>query len=267
MAKRVIMIPPFEVLTGNLSGAQDLRYKENNNKAYEAPNGSASAQNYVTRYVGAKRADGKSYFAVRRKTTTTLNNKTRTNMAILGSIAAIRSAIQYGAAADWAKLKGIYEYRKTHGGDAAGDGISFNKWIDYWLRQMLMYKQQSITLTASGISVIIKSPYTPYDSEATAISQAVFAKFVPVLTIDGATIVFTVDGKQFTAAMQQWNDFAGEMNNANYDAMFADFIIPEADDAAVQYNGLPLYTAAGVAVKSDDAIVANEKYTTIAPQA
>lgn len=267
MAKRVIMIPPFEVLTGNLSGAQDLRYKENNNKAYEAPNGSASARNYVTRYIGAKRADGKSYFAVRRKTTTMLNNKTRMNMAILGSIAAIRSAIQYGAAADWAKLKGIYEYRKEHGGDAAGSGISFNKWLDYWLRQMLQYKRGTIALTSSGLTVTIYSPYQDYSNEATAISQAVFAKFVQVLTVDPDAIFFTVDGKQFIASEMPWNDFKGDTNNANYTNMFADFTIPSADDAPVQYSGLQLYTAAGVAVKSDDAIIANEKYTTVEPSA
>lgn len=267
MAKRVIMIPPFEVLTGNLSGAQDLRYKENNNKAYEAPNGSASAQNYVTRYIGAKRADGKSYFAVRRKTTTTLNNKTRTNMAILGSIAAIRSATQYGGSSEWSQLHAIYEYRKEHGGDAAGTGISFNKWLDYWLRDMLMYKKSTLTLTASGLSVTIDSPYNSYDTDALAIKLEVFAKFVPVLTVDATTVLFTVDGKQFPANAIAWNTFKDDLNNDNYVNMFADFTIPAADDAAVQYNGLQLYTAAGVAVKSDDAIVANEKYTTIAPQA
>ena len=261
------MIPPFEVLTGNLSGAQDLRYKENNNKAYEAPNGSASAQNYVTRYVGAKRADGKSYFAVRRKTTTTLNSKTRMNMAILGSIAAIRSAIQYNSGSDWANLKAIYAYRKEHGGDAAGTDISFNKWIDYWLRQMLMYKQTSVSLTASGLSVTIHSPYDGYnEAEATEIAQAVFAKFVPVLSVT-SIIQFSVDGKQFTAAAGKWNAFKDDLNNPNYDTMFASFDIPSADDAPVKYNALQLYTAAGVAVKSDNTIVANEKYTTIAPSA
>lgn len=267
MAKRVIMIPPFEVLTGNLSGAQDLRYKENNNKAYEAPNGSASARNYVTRYVGAKRADGKSYFAVRRKTTTTLNNKTRMNMAILGSIAAIRSAIQYGAAADWAKLKGIYEYRKEHGGDAAGSDISFNKWIDFWLRQMLQYKQASTTLTSSGLSVTIKSPYASYDTEATEISQSVFAKFVQALSTDSEIIPISVDGKKFVARQMAWNAFKGDINNDNYDNMYTDFSIPSADDAAVSYLGLPLYDSAGVAVKSDDTIVEDEEYTTIPPSA
>lgn len=261
------MIPPFDVLTGNLSGAQDLRYKENNNKAYEAPNGSASALNYTTRYVGAKRADGKSYFAVRRKTTTTLNSKTRMNMAILGSIAAIRSAIQFGATSDWSNLKAIYAYRMEHGGDAAGSGISFNKWLDYWLRYMLQYKQETVTLTASGISVILKTPYDSYDTETLVINQSVFAKFVPILSTNVSIVIFMVDGKQFAAVALAWNAFKGDMNNGNYTAMFSDFTIPSADDAAVKYNNQQLYTAAGVAVKSDDAIIANEKYTTVAPSA
>lgn len=266
--KRIEFIAPVESMRGNLSGSQDLKYRENDNPAYEAPNGDAHALNYQPRFVGAKRSkDGLKYFSVRTKSTTKLNAKTRTTMAILGSIAAIRSAIQFDGGTDWANLKAIYEYRKEHGGDAAGSGISFNKWLDYWLRQMLMYKQYTLTLTSSGLSVTIQSPYNSYDSDGLEIKQDVFAKFVPVLSTDPATVVFTVDGKQFAAKAIAWNSFKDDMNNDNYDNMFTDFTIPSPDDAAVQYNGLQLYTAAGVAVKSDVAIIANEKYTTIAPQA
>lgn len=266
MAKRVIMIPPFEVLTGNLSGAQDLRYKENNNKAYEAPNGSASARNYVTRYVGAKRADGKSYFAVRRKTTTTLNNKTRTNMAILGSIAAIRSALQYSHSTDWANLKGIYEYRKAHGWDEAGTGVSFNKWIDYWLRRILLNKQDGVTLSASGLSVTINNPFLSYDDNAAlVISIAIFRKFNRTLSTDSQLAQFTINGMSFDfQSDMSWND---PISNPNYTAMWSGINAPSADDAPVTFNNLPVYTSAGVAVKSDMQIIANEKYTTIAPQA
>lgn len=265
--KRIEFIAPVESMRGNLSGSQDLKYRENNNPAYDAPNGDAHALNYQPRFVGAKRSkDGLKYFSVRTKSTTKLNAKTRSTMAILGSIAAIRSALMV-ASSTWANLHAIFEYRKEHGWDEAGTDISFNKWLDYWLRRMLQYKQETLTLTASGISVVIKSPYISFDAESTAINKAVFSKFVPVLTTDANTILISVDGKQFAATSQAWNEFAGEMNNANYDNMFEDFDIPTADAQPVTYNELPLYTAAGVAVKSNDTIIANEKYTTIAPQA
>lgn len=266
--KLIEFVAPVESMRGNLSGKQELQYAEHNNPAFEAPNGAQSAKNYQPRFIGAKRAkDGLKYFAVRTKQTCVLNSKTRNAMALTGSIASIKSAIQYGGTAAWSNLKSIYEYRKEHGGDAAGSGISFNKWMDYWLRQMLQYKQDSITISATGLSVIIKSPYTSYDTEATAISEPVFAKFVQLLTTDSGSVFFTVNGKQFAGSAQQWNDFKGEMNNANYESMFSDFTIPSADDGAVQYNGLQLYTSAGVAVKSSDTFIANEKYTTVPPEA
>lgn len=266
--KRIEFIAPVESMRGNLSGSQDLEYRENNNPAYDAPNGDAHALNYQPRFVGAKRSkDGLKYFSVRTKSTTKLNARTRKTMAILGSIAAIRSAEQFNGSSEWSQLHAIYQYRMEHGGDAAGIGISFNKWIDYWLRDMLMYKKSSLTLTASGLSVTIDNPYNAYDADALAIKKQVFAKFVPILTADANTILFEVDGKPFVARAIAWNSFKDDMNNDNYVNMFTDFTIPTADDAAVQYNGLQLYTAAGVAVKSDDAIVANEKYTTIAHEA
>lgn len=254
---------------GILAGrAGKLVYAENDNKAYEAPLGTNYARNYGARIVLAQRAkDGKAYFSVKTKSATKISTKTRTNMAILGSIAAIASAIQFGQTTAWANLHAIYEYRKEHGWDAAGTDISFNKWLDYWLRQMLQYKQESITITASGISVVVKSPYADYDSEATAIKQDVFAKFVPMLTTDENSIFFSVDGKQFVAKAMVWLSFNNDMNNVNYENMFTNFDFGQGEGYPVTYNGQPLYTAAGVAVTSLDTIISGEKYTTVAPQA
>ena len=260
------MISPFEVLTGNLSGAQKLEYKENNNPAYEAPNGSAGARNYVTRYIGARRADGKTYFAVRRKSTAVLNNKTRMTMAILGSIAAIKSAIKVGHSTDWANLHSIYNYRMAHGGDEAGSAISFNKWLDYWLRRMLQYKLSPLQLTASGISVSIGNPFGTYDDNVLGISTSIFSKFIEMLSCgDGAAI--TIDGVKFFAPEDaKWKELKSSgVLNPNFVNMFTPVNTTQGDDAPVYFNGSAIYTAAGVAVKSDDAMIPNEKYTTIAP--
>lgn len=265
MAKRVIMIPPFEVLTGNLSGAQDLRYKENNNKAYEAPNGSASAQNYVTRYVGAKRADGKSYFAVRRKTTTTLNSKTRMTMAILGTIAAIKSAIKVGHSTDWANLQSIYSYRMAHGGDEAGSGISYAKWLDYWLRRMLQFKMTELTLTASGLSVLIVNPFVDYDdARALTIATAIYVKFFGQLKISATMAYVYIDGvKMVVDAETAWSDnlTAANVNVKN------NLTSVTLSSGSIKFNGQQVYTSTGHEVEGADTPVADAHYTTIAPSA
>lgn len=266
MAKRVFMIAPFEMMTGNLSGDQDLRYRENDNPAFDAPDGRSGARNYVPRYVGARRADGKAYFAVRRKNTAVMNTKTRRTMAILGAIAAIRSALQFAHATDWANLKGIYEYRKLHGWDEAGEGITFNQWIDYWLRRMLQYKMDQMVLTSSGLSVTIYNPFNKYDAaNALAIGQQTFAKFNRILTTDSDFMQFQIDGVTFDYEVGTgWN---AAKANPNYAAMWTGVNAPSADDAPVTFNGLQVYTSAGEVVKSDDNITPNEKYTTIAPEA
>lgn len=263
MAKNIHMIAPFDVLTGNLGSKQDLRYKEHDNKAYEAPDGVAGAKNYRTRYVGVRRADGKTYFMVKTRSTSNLNKKTRTTMAILGSIAAIKSALKLSA--DWSKLHAIYDYRKTHGWDEAGSDISFTKWIDYWLRKMLMYKTADLSLTSSGVSVKVDNPFNAPDEDGVAIGKSVFRKFGVTLSVP-VVISFSVDGIAFFGAeAENWSFYNGA-SNPNYTNMFSDFDIPSGSPAGgVKYLNQPLYTSAGVAVMSDDEIVANESYTTIAP--
>lgn len=269
MAKNIHMQDPFDVLTGNLGSKQDLRYREHNNKAYEAPDGVAPAKNYHTRYIGVRKADGTVYFMVKKKSTSKLSSKTRMTMAILGSIAAIKSAEKTGHSADWANLHSIYIYRMAHGGDEAGSGISFDKWLGYWLRRMLRYKMGSINLSGSGLSVTILNPYTSFDDDALAISSKTFKKFVFAMTVDPSVVEIKVDGQSFPAvAATKWNVFKGaDMTNANYVNTYTGFDVPSSDDAPVTYNNLQLYTSAGVAVKSDDNIIANEAYTTIAPSA
>ena len=270
MAKNIYMHDPFDVLTGNLGSKQDLRYREHDNKAYEAPDGIARAKNYRTRYVGVRRADGTTYFMVKKKSTANLNNKTRTAMALLGSIAAIKSALMVGHSTDWANLHSIYNYRMAHGGDEAGSKISFDKWLNYWLRQMLQYKQSSNTLTASGISVVITNPFnlSDYDiSSVLAIATDVFRKFNPQLCVS-TVASFTIDGVRFDGTIEdEWKTMKNDSTNPNYIHMWEPITAPDVNDAPVQYNGKSVYTSAGVAVKTSDTIINGEKYTTITPSA
>ena len=86
MAKRVLMIAPFEALRGNVSGKQKLLYAENDNPAYEAPDGVNYARNYKPRYVVSMNSKtGNVHFGLKRKHAIVNNALTRKTMGALGA--------------------------------------------------------------------------------------------------------------------------------------------------------------------------------------
>lgn len=92
--KRIEFISPVEALRGNISGSQKLVYAENNNPAWDAPEGKNYARNYTPRFVGAKRAkDGLKYFSVRTKHCAVNDLKTRTAQALIGGVKPIYDAL------------------------------------------------------------------------------------------------------------------------------------------------------------------------------
>ena len=86
MAKRVLMIAPFEALRGNVSGKQRLLYAENDNPAFEAPDGVNYARNYKPRYVVSMNSKtGNVHFGLKRKHAIVNNALTRKTMGALGA--------------------------------------------------------------------------------------------------------------------------------------------------------------------------------------
>lgn len=124
MAKRVLMIAPFEALRGNVSGRQKLQYAENNNPAYEAPEGINYARNYKPRYVVSKNSKtGLVHFSVRTKHAAV--NNTATNR-VQGALAAARAAY-YVAIKD---LSVVGKLMSLYGVSAAkANGESMYKWF------------------------------------------------------------------------------------------------------------------------------------------
>lgn len=264
MAKKIIMIAPFDVLTGNLSGQQELQYAENNNPAYEAPNGSQGARNYKTRYVGARRADGTTYFSVRQKNTAVLNARTRITMAILGSVAAMEVTIAANTSMT-SQLRTLYNYTKSQGND-----ISYKKWLNNWLKDMLRYKRASVTIhyTAPGMpSVVINNPYALDNANAMVINQIVWRKFAPVLAFDSADQVgyITVDGRPYMVNIDPWGSLKTHFPNANYVASLFEFDIKTDAPAHVWYNGQDIWLADVKQEVSSD-IQDGGKYTTVEPE-
>lgn len=94
MAKRVFMIAPYDVLTGNASGSQKLKYARNDNPAFEAPDGRQYARNYKPRYIISRRSsDGVAHFSVRTKSAVNNTAVSRLQQAALGGAAALAAVI------------------------------------------------------------------------------------------------------------------------------------------------------------------------------
>lgn len=273
--KRIEFVAPVESMRGNLSGNQVLQYAENNNPAYEAPNGTQYARNYATRYVGAKRsATNLKYFAVRTKNAATLNAVTRKNMALTGAVASIISRLMTSQSAKWASINSAFNYLKSN--NLLPEGVkTFRKWVDLNLRNMLKFYQTSWSFTQASISFTVDNPFDITVGDL-ALPRANWVKFAQSLAFDSdavskSGIYFKVDGLTMfspfkaTQAPSSFGEIIALVDAGNPN-MAANLQGLAVSDANVTYNGVQLYTAAGVAVKSTD-IVAGVNYTTIAPTA
>ena len=272
MAKKVFMIAPFEAMTGNLSGDQNLQYAENNNPAYEAPNGTQYARNYRTRYVGARRGkDGLVYFQVKQTTATVLTPSTRRTMAVLGVTAAIRSALQSSGQLD--NLKAEFEILKQAGRLPEGQE-TFNKWFSGNIKTMLVYKRAEWRSTLPGVGIVtIHNPYDLSSGEAIVIKTSVWVKFANQFAFrQGASggYYFTIDGMQFFANYIsaghnniQWSDITdSSIVNPNYASSLTG--ITESEDGPL-YQGQAIYQGDVLQTMTMD--ITADKYTTADPNA
>lgn len=144
MAKRIRMIAPFDVMTGNLSGSQDLKYAANDNKAFESPAGQTNyAKNYRTSYIGAERAsDGLKYFSVKTKTATKTSPAALRAMALMGATGTLYALFKEASvrAGDqrWAQVVYNYEnaFKKQY--------KSLRAYVSAVIRQALVAKSATI---------------------------------------------------------------------------------------------------------------------------
>lgn len=269
------MIAPFDVLTGNLSGSQDLVYGQNDTKAYEAENGKQGAKNYKPRFIGAKRADGKSYFSVRMKSTTVLTSSTRRTMAVVGVTAAIRSALVRNHPTLWGTINDAYAYLKAGGRLPEGQD-TFNKWFSANIKQMLVYKRATWVFSYVPLSFTIHNPYDLGSSEALRIKDSTWVKFAnwflfsstTPTTVTGA-LYFFIDGVRFVCPTSSahswlWNEIdPSAVDNPNWEATLTGI---DCSGEGVKYLGQQVYDNESAAVDPSDVVEA-VKYTTAAPEA
>lgn len=271
--KRIEFIAPVESMRGNLSGNQSLEYAENNNPAYQAPNGVQYARNYQPRFIGAKRgSDGLKYFAVRTKSATNLKASTRRAMAVVGVTAAIRSALMSAHAADYAKMQHAFDYLKTKGQLPEGQD-TFKKWFDANVKSMLVYKKATWTFTQASISFTLTNPYNIASSNALVIKTSIWVKyanifaFAPDTTISSAFVTF--DGVLMFGAVPDGTalDTTSIKSQANPNMVqsLARVTVVGGSDTYVAFDEQPVYTPTNAKMRPTTVWVEGSKYTTAVP--
>lgn len=202
--KRIEFIQPVESMRGSFGAKQDLRYQENNNKAYESPDGKVNyAKNYQPTFIGAKVArTGVKYFAVKVKSATKNTAAWRLVAALMGAVSAI-----YG----WCiKQLNIMSQLSAQYALAAEQGFegTLRKFIIDGIRTSLAAKAATITVVGPTATVTLGNNPFSTAAEAITIPVKLLAKFWKQLTPNGIT--FIVAGK--TGVAESGDDFSDVMN-------------------------------------------------------
>lgn len=257
--KRIKYISPIEEMSGNLSGAQNLKYPTQDNKAFESPEGSVNyARNYKNRFVGAvRRKDGLCYFSVKTKTATHITPRSLQAMALLGGAGAMyaalvrdkASATYAGIYAQWVELQNV------------GNTKSFRQYVMYNFRQMLASKQSTVVFAGPRPAVTVNNPWKGEQTADMSISREILTKFWPQLAPDGIT--FTIDGEKVVS--ESGFDFIDTISMLQNEAL----ALTENEQQYILKAGRYVLTSNGEYVKGDADPVPNAKYITtdIAPQA
>lgn len=250
--KRIKFISPIEELSGNLSGAQNLKYPTQDNKAFESPEGSVNyARNYKSRFIGAvRRKDGLCYFSVKTKTATHITSRSLMAMALLGGAGAMyaalvrdkASATYAGIYAQWVELQNV------------GNTKSFRQYVMDNFRQMLASKSTTVVFAGPRPAVTINNPWKAAQSDDVQVSREILVKFWPQLSSDGFT--FSIDGIKLVGFSVI--DFEG---TAELDANTS-LSITTNEQGYVLMGGRYVLTPGGEYVKGTDTPVANAKYYT-----
>ena len=239
--KRIQFIAPVESMRGNLSGKQNLLYNENDNKAFEAPDGKQYARNYQPTFIGARVArNGKKYFILKTKSACVMNATSRKRLAVLGSVAAIRSALMKEHAQDWAQIVAICVALQTKA-IAEGQSTTWYK-IFYDTTATALVQGRSYIIFSTGTTTVqVGNPYALGLQEALAISDKVWLKFAPYLASDSNALVggahAYVQGKKvFIVESISWSSMIGDYKgtNDNWDSNFLSDL--DSDNSKVTYN-------------------------------
>lgn len=175
--RKIEFIAPVEAMRGNLSGNQRLTYPTQNNAAWDAPENKRSyATNYRPTYVGAKRsADGKTFFATKRRQAVKMSDAARLQMAVLSASSVIANILMYNLSVV-TQLEARYK-------QTAPEGWSFKRWIMDNIKDALRNKQHFAFMGTSLGALFVKNPYLSTQAPAGGTSidstypKELYAKF------------------------------------------------------------------------------------------
>lgn len=207
--KRIEFIAPVSAMRGNLSGAQNLKYPTQDNKAYEGPLGYTNyARNYTPRFVGAKVAQtGNKYFVTRTKSANHLTNASKHAMALMGGVGAMVASIFRD------KTATIYQnlYAQWVALQERGDVRTFRKYLSDGIREMLANKKAYQAFPGPAGAFVVQNPWISSVTANVAVSSVVLVKFWTELALNG--FVFKVG--DLNAVAHNGDKFQDIINNPN----------------------------------------------------
>ena len=187
--KRIRYAFPIESMSGVLGSKQDLRYAENDNKAFESPQDKVNyARNYQPRCVAARvTKSGLNYFAVKTKSAFKNTAALRKQNALMGATSAIYG-ISIKDVSKLTTLQQMFAALQTQGYKG-----TFHKFVSDFIRADLAANVPQISATVGAMTVNLGN--NPYTTEGTAIEikQDMLVKFWNELAKNGVT--FKVEGE------------------------------------------------------------------------
>lgn len=254
--KKLNVAYPFESMQGKLGTKQDLRYAENDNKAFYSPEGKVNyARNYKPVMVAARVArTGLNYFAIKTKAAFKNTAASRLLCALMGATSAI-----YG----WLiKQLMLMSQLYTQYGFAVKEGFdgTFRKWVVNGLRDALASKAAMLTIVGPTATVTIGTNPFSDAAEAIEISNRILVKFWNELTPTGFS--FTVDGKTGISSEDVTFETIVNFDRINVLQLSVD------GNKKILMDGRYVLTADGEYVADDSMPVSGAAYTTtdVAPE-
>lgn len=279
--KRIEFVLPVESMRGNLSGEQNLVYAQNNNPAYEAPNGTQYARNYQGRYVGAKISrSGLKYFITKTKSATVLNAETRLTMGTLAAVGAIRSALMKDYPSNYAQIVAVLTAQIAQG-IISGTGKRTIMSLFYEkIADMLQGHKPTCVFSAGETTVTVYNPWTLFGNPAAAleINPAVWLKFADLFIAYASNvhggIYFTINGRTFIDPLFRSGSQVGQLSwiamcdsgivaNPNYETAINGLSANANDGVLIDNTYVVEYN--GEAVDAEGEPVEGRKYTATTP--
>ena len=279
MAKKIIMLPPFDVLSGNLSGGQTLKYAPDNRSAWYADKDKRTyANNYRASYVGVRRGDGKTFFQVKKRTAVLNSPAQLMAQALLGASKLCADQAFQDATAHqkfglaWAYDRGM--------GNVPQEWTLYHYIKDFYYTRILGPKIGEVTLPNTTSSpYVVGNPWVPGSVPASSkyiptISDMYLVKFWIQLVPDGMYFYVNraigVNSIEDSTIPDLGNDFSAIIGQTrglkNVLGLTTNTV---GSTNYVQKDGLYLVTTAGEYVYVDYQPRANQKFTltAVAPSA